>query len=153
MSNKRSVILRQSMPPVINEEGVASEAIKPGYMVTGPATVAKQTGTTGYFQNAIALERDEMGKGIDDTFPAGVSGLGAAGSAFYASGDKVKVAIPYPGMETTAWVASGQNITAGDLLQSAGNGLLAEGSTRPVATAMETLGAVTAETALRVQWL
>lgn len=150
MATKRSVILKGS--PVINEDGAASEAIKPGYLVKGAypgsTAVAKQTATTGFFVALVALERDELGRGIDDTYQGRV-----AGAAAYASGDKVKVAAPKAGEEYTMYVASGQNISADDLLQSAGDGTLAEGSTRPIAQALETLGAVTVETALRVRFI
>lgn len=146
MATKRTVILKGS--PIISEEGSASEAIKPGYLVKGVSTVSLQTGTTGSVPKAVALERDELGTGIDNTYQNS-----GAGSAFYASGDRVKVAVFKSGEEATGFVASGQNITEDDLLESAGDGTYAEGSTKPIARAMETLGAVTVVTALRVQFL
>lgn len=150
MATKRSVILRGS--PAQNEYGSASEAIKPGYLVKGvypdSAVVAKQTATTGFFTVALALEREELGRGIDDTYQGRV-----AGAAAYASGDKVKVGFFKTGDEATVYIASGQNIAAGDLLQSAGDGTFAEGSTRPIAQALEAPGAVVVETALRVVFI
>lgn len=143
MSIKRSVILRGC--PLFNEYGAAGEAIKPGYLVKGVTTLLKQTATTGFYVMAVAVERGELGQGIDNAAGNGVL------AAPYASGDTVKVATPSAGDELTMWVASGQNITADDLLQSAGDGTLAEGSTRPIVRALETLGAVLVETALRVQ--
>jgi hypothetical protein len=143
MSIKRSVILRGC--PEFNEYGAASEAIKPGYLVKGVSTIAKQTATTGYFQVAVAVERGELGQGIDNAAGNGVL------AASYASGDTVKVACPRKGDELTMWVASGANISEDDLLESAGNGLLTEASTRPIVRSLETLGAVTVETAVRVQ--
>lgn len=143
MSIKRSVILRGC--PLFNEYGAASEAIKPGYLVKGVSTIAKQTATTGYFQVAVAVERGEMGQGIDNSAGNGVL------AASYASGDTVKVACPQKGDELTMWVGSGANISEDDLLESAGTGLLVEGSTRPIARALETLGVVSVETAVRVQ--
>jgi hypothetical protein len=52
------------------------------------------------------------------------------------------------------FVASGQDITEDDLLGSAGDGTFKE-VTAPtaIARALETLGAVTVETALRVQFI
>jgi len=146
MATKRSVILKGC--PMINEEGVATEAIKPGYLVKGVSSISKQTGTTGSVPNAVALERDELGAGIDDTY----RGSGTMAAA-YAALDVVKVGVFKSGEEATGYVASGQNIAEDDLLQSAGDGTYAEGSTKPIARAMETLGAVAVETALRVQFL
>lgn len=147
MGNKRSILQRGT--PVVNEEGVASESIKPGYLVKGVSTIAKQTATTtGKPPAAFALERDELGRGIDDTYQG--SGTDAAA---YASGDRVKVGVFKAGERVLAYVASGQNITEDDQLESAGNGTLAEGTTKPIARALETLGAVTAETALVVEIL
>lgn len=146
MSTKRSVILKGC--PEVNEEGTASEAIKPGYLVKGVSTIAKQTATTGSCPKAVALERDELGTGIDNT----LQGSGT-GSAYYASGDRVKVAVFASGDEATGYVASGQDIQEDELLESAGDGTFKSGTTKPIARAMETIGAVTAETALRVQFL
>jgi hypothetical protein len=146
MATKRSVVLKGC--PTVSEEGVATEAIKPGYLVKGVSSVSKQTGTTGSVPKAVALERDELGQGIDNTY----QGSGTE-SASYASGDRVKVGVFKSGEESTGYVASGQNISEDDLLQSAGDGTFAEGSTKPIARAMETLGAVTVETKLRVQYL
>jgi len=146
MSTKRSVILKGC--PEVNEEGTASEAIKPGYLVKGVSTIAKQTGTTGSVPKAVALERDELGTGIDNT----LQGSGTV-SAFYASGDQVKIGVFKSGEEATMFVASGQDIDEDDLLESAGDGTLAAGTTKPIARAKETLGAVTVETALRVEFL
>jgi len=144
MANKRSIVLRGC--PTVNEEGSATEAIKPGYLVKGVTSIAKQTGT-GWVPRALALERDELGRGIDDTRQS------YAGAAAYASGDKVKVGVFKSGDEAVCYVASGANITEDDYLESKGDGLLEEGTTTPIARAMETLGVVTTETALRVQFL
>lgn len=145
MSIKRSVILRGC--PEQNEYGAATEAIKPGYLVKGVSSIAKQTATTGYYQLALAVERGELGQGIDNSAGNGVL------AASYAIGDTVKVACPSRGDEVTVWIASGQDISEDDLLQSAGNGLVAEGSTRPVLRSLETVGAVTVETAIRAMVL
>jgi hypothetical protein len=145
MANKRTIILKGT--PIINEEGVASEAINPGYLVKGVSTIAKQTGsTTAVLPVAVALERDEFGAGIDDTY----RGAGTIAAA-YASGDVVKVAALYPGCEFVGYIPSGQNIVEDDKLQSAGTGLFIEGTDAPIVRAMETVGAVTVETAVRLQ--
>lgn len=142
---KRSIILRGC--PEINEYGVATEAIKPGYLVKGVTSVAKQT-STGWVPRALALERDELGAGIDNTR----QGSGT-GSANYAALDVVKIAVFDSGEEATGYIASGQNIDEDELLESAGDGTFKSGSTNPIARSMETTGAVAVETALRVQFL
>ena len=145
MATKRSIILRGD--PEVNEYGKASEAIKPGYLVKGVSTVAKQTGTHRV-ACGLAIERDEFGQGIDDKYKG--SGTGAAA---YASGDQIKVAVFDAGDEAVVYVASGQNISEDDYLTSAGDGTFAETSTAAdfMVRALESLGVVTTETALRVQ--
>ena len=56
-------------------------------------------------------------------------------------------------MEATVYVSSGSNIVEDDLLESAGDGTFVEGSTKPIARAKETLGVVSVETALRVEFI
>lgn len=146
MAAKRSVVLRGT--PQVSEQGTASGAIKPGYLVKGVSTIAVQTATNTSVPKAFALERSELGTGIDNTY----QGEGT-GSAYYASGDKVKVGVFKSGDRVTAFVASGQNVTEDDLFESAGDGTLAEGSTKPIARALETLGAVTVETACKFEIL
>lgn len=145
--NKRSIIQRGS--PEVYEGGSASETIKPGYLTKGVSTIAKQTATTtGQPPVQIALERDELGTGIDNTYQNS-----GASSAFYASGDKVKVGVFTKGQRFLGFIASGQNIVEDDQLQSAGDGTFAEGSTKPLARAVETIGAVTVETAVLLEVL
>jgi hypothetical protein len=144
MSTKRSVILKGC--PVISEEGVAQSTVKPGYLVKGVSQVAHQTSTTTLLK-AVALERDELGAGIDNS----KQGVGTP-SAFYASGDRVKVGVFASGMEATVFLASG-NYSEDDLLESAGDGTLQEGSTNPIARCMENLGQSASVRAARVQFL
>jgi hypothetical protein len=144
MANKRKVILKGC--PIINEDGVASAAVKPGYLVKGVSTIAHQTSTTKV-PKAVALERDELGQGIDNTYQNS-----GTGSAYYASGDTVKVAVFAAGMEATVFLASG-NYSEDDLLESAGDGTLQEGSTNPIARMKESLGLLTTGGAARVEFL
>jgi hypothetical protein len=145
MALKRSVVLQGQ--PIVNEDGAASEEIKPGYLVKGVTTIAKQT-ATGFVPKAVALERDELGTGIDDTYQ-GRSTV----SAFYASGDTVKVGVFKSGERAVGYIASGENIQADELLESAGDGTYASGSTNPIARSLDAPGAVTVETAIRVEFL
>jgi allophanate hydrolase subunit 2 len=98
--------------PILNEDGAAKagEAILPGMAVNidSAGAVIKHATAAGAVAR-FALERDEMGKGID---------------VAYADGDYVKVGQFAPGMRVYTLIASGQNITAGGRLESAGNGTL-----------------------------
>lgn len=147
MSTKRSVILRGT--PEIDEQGVAAAEVKPGYLVKSPASgVVVQTASGTKAPFSIALERDELGQGIDNS----LQGQGTA-TAFYASGDRVKVAHCYPGCVVTAWIASGQNVQKDELLSSAGDGTLAVETTeeQAIAVSEEEVGAVTVLTAIKVR--
>jgi len=145
---KRKVLLRGSDFVVQVETGVAGEVIKPGYLVDGVLTIMKHASAGGAAPKTIALERDEMGSGIDDTY----SNDPATPDAAYAVGDAVKVANCHSGIQFTGWVGSGQDITANDRLESAGNGLFREGSTVILARAIETLGLVLEETKCKMEW-
>jgi hypothetical protein len=112
---KRTVILRGH--PIENEDGVASVAIKPGYLVEGVTSVRPHSTAAGAAAMAIALEKSEMGTGIDSTYV----GVGA-GSPDYAIGDKVKLGVFAQGQRFVGWIASGQNISEDQFLESAGNG-------------------------------
>lgn len=120
MANKRAVILRGQ--PEINEDGVASAAVKPGYLVAGYASIAHQSVAGANVPRAIALERDELGTGIDNTYQSATTL-----TAFYASGDTVKVAVGKPGDRFTMFLASGYGVAANGQLQSH-----TDGSLRPV---------------------
>ncbi len=154
MSTKRSIILRGT--PEVNEYGAANAAIKPGYLVKacypGSTAVAVQTVSNAKVPANVALERDELGAGIDDTYL--VTGSGAPAAA-YASGDVVKVAAFRPGDEATLWIASGQNIQADEYLSSAGDGTVKAEATfaNAIAQSLEEVGAVTVLTAIRVRFV
>jgi hypothetical protein len=99
--------------PIQNEDYPAADGtIKPGHLivlnssaewirhnVTSSASVAAQ----------FALEREEMGQGID---------------VLYAEGDYVKAGHFGNGTRVNALIPSGQNIAAGQKLESAGDGTL-----------------------------
>lgn len=146
MANKRSVIVRGT--PVVNEDGAATAQVKPGYLVDGVTSIAHHASAGGNTPRAFALERSELGTGIDNTY----QGQGT-GSAFYASGDVVKVAVCAPGDEVTAFLASGQTVAVNGKLESAGDGTfrpLASGTPLCVAIDAVSVG-VAAVTAIRVR--
>jgi hypothetical protein len=144
---KRSVILRGD--PEVNEYGTATAQVNPGYLVKGVTSIAHQTGT-GAVPRALALERDELGTGIDARYP----GVGT-GNYYYASGDRVKVGVFDSGDEATVYIASGQVISEDDTLQSAGDGTFVKGTTPGdvIARSLETVGEVFVTTAIRVQFI
>lgn len=91
------------------EDGAAAEAITPGMLVEGTTSVLKHSVAGGAARRMFALERDEMGKTIDDA---------------YAIADTVKVGNFRPGDRVNALIGSGENIAAGAELESAGDGTL-----------------------------
>jgi hypothetical protein len=147
MSIKRSVILRGY--PEQNEYGTASAQVKPGYLVKGVSTVAHQT-VTGKVVPALALERDELGQGIDNT----LQGSGTT-SAYYASGDQVKVGVFDSGDEATVFLASGAGTVNEDtLLGSAGDGTFnVQAAAAAIARSLEDCGSVTVARSVRVQFI
>lgn len=143
-TKKNTIILLGQ--PVYNEDGVAQETISPGHLVDGVTAILKNASADADAPRAFALERGELGKGTvtnPDT---------NAGSADYASGDTVKVGVFSPGQHVLALVASGQTISVNDRLASAGDGTLKKYSSGTMlARSLETLGAVTSLTAIRVE--
>jgi len=104
----RTVITLKGTPH-IDEDGAASEAITPGHLVTGVATIALHAVAKGDCPRRFALERDEMGDEISDA---------------YAINDYVKVGAFAPGDRVYTWLASGESVTADGFVESAGNGMM-----------------------------
>ena len=124
-----------------NEDYTASAAITPGDLVafSSTGTIARNAVADLDVPLTFALEREEMGLGIDDD---------------YAIGDAVKVMTFKGGNRVLAFIASGQNITAGNFLQAAADGTLkVYASGVRLAKALETSGAVTTKTRIRVELL
>ena len=123
MSIRRSVLLKGSFVEV-NENGVASAVILPGTLVTGVTSLAPSTANGAFAPPTYAMERSELGRGVDDTFLS--SGTDPAA---YAIGDVVKVLFASPGVEHLAILEDAQNVAVGDFL-TANN---ADGTLRAVA--------------------
>lgn len=121
----------------------ASEAITPGHLIemfnsSGVHRWRKHTTAGGNTQAAFATEQSMLNLGVDDA---------------YAAGDLVEASIGQKGSTFWALIASGQNITFGQKLESAGDGTLkAIASGTALATALETVSAV-ALSHLRVEVL
>jgi hypothetical protein len=147
MAKNRSVTLKGC--PQVTEEYTASATVKPGYLVDGFDTVAHQGTAAADTPRRFALERDELGAGVDNTY----QGSGTP-SAYYASGDVVKVGSFAPGMRVLAFVASGQDISVGEFLESAGDGTLrtlAAGKALAVALEAHSPNVVAADGAIAVE--
>jgi hypothetical protein len=120
----------------------ASEAITPGHLVdrfnnAGVIRWRKHATASIAVAPAFATEHAMANKGPDDA---------------YAAGDLVEVSIGEPGAVFWAFIASGQNIVAGNKLESAGDGTLKIfGSGVVLASALENKPTVTALTRIRVE--
>lgn len=123
-------------PFVLNEDGVAQEAITPGHMLAGVTTLTKHATANGP-GCVFALERDELGTGI---------------TTAYASGDTVKAAAFPGGSRVYAFLASGQSVSADDYLGSNGDGTLKAWASGPyIARALEAVNASSGDTRIRVE--
>jgi hypothetical protein len=122
--------------PIIDEQHTASEAITPGHLIELNAGQWRKHAGSGAAAAAIfAMERDEIGNGIDVAYAADDH----VKAGYYAKGDRVNALIP-----------SGQDVAEGAELESDGAGRLKAGTTKPVARAAAASGAVTADTRLPV---
>lgn len=151
MSSNKVIALRGQ--PIVDEQLQASAAITPGDLIE--VNSGKWRRNANAAKNAIpafALERDELGKGIDST----------AGD--YAANDYVKAGFFHAGQRVNAFIGSGQATTAYvTFLESAGDGTLRALATDAatddtqrvsvVAVAVETVSTVTAKTRVAVQLL
>lgn len=124
MANERVIALRGE--PIVDEQVAAASAITPGHLIEFDAAGAFQPHATagGAAGTWFALERDEAGREIN---------------VDYAAGDRVKAGFFHAGMRVNALVASGQNLAAGDELNSAGDGTLTAGTANVVGRSAETI--------------
>lgn len=120
----------------------ASESITPGHLVdrfnaAGVIRWRKHATASIACAPAFACDHPMANKGVDDV---------------YAVNDLVEVSIGEPGAAFWAFIASGQNIVAGNKLESAGDGTLKIfGSGIVIASALENKPTVTALTRIRVE--
>ena len=118
----------------------ASATIKPGHLVErfNNAGVIRWRVATADIDGtpSVALDHPMANKGVDDT---------------YAVGDLVEVGIGHKGSKYWMLIASGQNVAAGVVLGSAGDGTLKTGATVARFTALENKASVTVLTRIRVE--
>jgi hypothetical protein len=104
----------------------ASAVLKPGHLVerfNNAGVIRWRVATVNLDGPAAeALDHPMANKGVDDT---------------YAIGDLVEVGLGHKGAAYWMLIASGQNVAAGDLLGSAGDGTLKTGATVARFTALE----------------
>ena len=87
---------------------------------------------------AVATDQAMLNKGVDDV---------------YAINDLVEVSILHKGASAWMFIASGQDVAAGDQLGSAGDGTLKTGATVALYSALENKANVTVRTRIRVEAL
>lgn len=127
----------------INDLAV-SEAVTPGHLVErfnngGIIRWKKHDTAGGAGAAAVATEQAMVNKGVDDD---------------YAANDLAEVSVGAKGSAFWMFIASGQNIAAGDYLESAGNGTLrALASGVALFVALENKPSVTVLTRIRVEAL
>lgn len=121
-----------------------SEAVTPGHLVErfnngGIIRWRKHPTAGGATPPAFATEQSMLNKNVDNA---------------YAANDLAEVTIGAPGTSIWAFIASGQNIVAGQRLESAGDGTLkALASGVALASALENKPTVTVLTRIRVEVL
>ena len=119
-----------------------SETVTPGHLLCrfnngGVIRVKKHATAAGSGPRLVVREQSMMNRGIADN---------------YAASDLVEAVALGLGGSALMWIASGQNIVAGAMMESAGDGtlrVLAAGV--PLFTALENSGAVTVLTRIRVE--
>lgn len=122
----------------------ASEAVTPGHLVElfnngGVIRFRKHASAGADTARMIATEQSAQNKGVDDA---------------YAANDLIEVSAGHRGSTWWMLIASGQNIAAGNRLESAGDGtlkILASGTA--LFTALENKPNVTVLTRIRVEVL
>lgn len=118
----------------------ASEAFTPGMLIeifnnSGVIRWRKATADLA-IPPAVAVEQSMLNKGISDD---------------YAANDLVEASILHKGATAWMFIASGQNVSAGNLLGSAGGGTLKTGATVALFRALENKPNVTVLTRIRVE--
>lgn len=149
MSNTVSIAVYGN-PAVELESIVATAAVTPGFLMerASATTVQPHSSAQGSAQTLFAVE-DKMTGGASTT-----GSFVATVDVPYAVGDKVYMLYARPGDVIWAWLDTGENVTVGTFLVSAGNGNL-EAYAGPIGGPCEVVGAaleaVNAVTASRIQ--
>lgn len=126
---------------VLVNDIASSEAITPGHLVEYVSSTGlkwrKHATAGGYGKPSFALEPNMLNKDIDTA---------------YASGDLIEVVVATRGSTIYALLPSGQNITLGNYLESAGDGTLrVYGSGQRIAQALESVNNSAGPTTARIR--
>ena len=106
------------------KEAVPAAAFSPGHLLeeTSAGKFQKNSSSGGRCEALVAIENDLEGEGVSDA---------------YATTDRARAFIPYPGAKCNMKIANGENIAIGDKLCSNGNGELREVKTDSSGTIIE----------------
>ena len=97
-------------PPQVEVNDIpASEVLMPGMLIERVAGAYQKHSQAGGAGSTFALDQNYIAKSYDET---------------YAVDDLVWAGVGRPGANYLAWLQSGENVSDGDELQSAGNGML-----------------------------
>lgn len=90
-------------------EAVPAAAFSPGHLVewTSAGKLQKNSASGGRCEKLIAIENDLEGEGVSDA---------------YATTDRARAFVPYPGAKCRVKIANGQNVAIGNKLCSNGDG-------------------------------
>ena len=106
-----TIIAKRLGAEVIEEYTATAVAIKPGYLLemASATTVQAHSGAAGNVLPMFAIEDQFQGNGIGTD---------------YAASAKIQCWMPRRGDQVYAYLADGQSVSAGDFLESDGNGAL-----------------------------
>lgn len=107
----KSIIVKRLGAEVIEEITATAVAIKPGYLLelASATTVQAHSTAGGNVLPMFAIEDAQQGRSI---------------ATDYAASTKIQCWIPRRGDIVYAYLADGENVSAGDFLESAGDGTL-----------------------------
>lgn len=126
-------------PPQVEVNDIpASEVLTPGMLIERDGGAYKKHSVVGGKGTTFALDQNYVGKDYNET---------------YAVDDLVWAGTGRPGANYLAWLQSGENVSDGDQLQSAGNGMLEPASTdaNAIMRALENKDTTTGDARIRVE--
>lgn len=140
----RTIWLGGTANPIIENTLVAGVAITPGHLLlryvnSGVVSYKPHDAASAAAPAVVALNASMLNHGVDDA---------------YAVGDLVEAQAGQKGDKFWMLLASGQNVAAGAMLESNGDGTLKAGTTHPLFAALESInnsGGLNVPTRIRVE--